>query len=412
MELTPSQERAAKSKSRFRVLCWGRGTGKTELAIEECIHVAIAKKNRRVVYIATTIQQARDTAWSRLRERLLPITLDKNESRLEITVRTQDGGTSYILLRGWEAIDTLRGQEFDFIVVDEVAYMRDFFNGWEKVLRPTLRMSKGGTLFISTPNGFNHFYELYEKAKQSDDFESFHATSYDNPHIDDQEIQSAKATLPPDTFAQEYLADFRKIEGLVYKEFEQRHIVSDLPKKRMVVETRGCIDFGFNNPTAVYSITKDRDNVYYVHDEFYQPGKVQEEINQLLSSRKVVTWYPDPAEPDRIESMRRAGLRTSEVSKDVKAGIGAVQNLLRQNRLYVHKNCTNLIFEFNHYRWREPLDSKVNRHEPEEPVKEHDHGLDAIRYALYMWESSNDDGIKDFYQKLSTEHRAVVGAPE
>lgn len=389
MELTQKQQDVARDTTRFRVLCWGRGTGKTQLAIEECIHVAIAKAGRRVVYIGPTIQQTRDVAWLRLRDRVQPITADKNESRLEVTVRTQDGGTSQILLRGWEAVETLRGQEFDFIVIDEVAFMRDFWNGWEKVLRPTLRISEGGAMFISTPSGFNHFHALYELEKKDPLFRSFHATTYDNPFIKREEIESARASLPEDTFAQEYLADFRKVEGLVYKEFDaDRHIVDELPSPEQIAERRGCIDFGFKNPSAMYTVSLDRDGNFYIHDEYYEAGKVQDELNQHAVIRKLESWYPDPAEPDRIEMMRRAGLRINEVSKDVEAGIDTVRTLLKQNRLYVHRDCANLLFEFNFYRWKEPSASNINKNEPEQPVKEHDHGLDAVRYALHMWANS------------------------
>ena len=394
MELHPKQIEVAKDKTRFRVLCWGRGTGKTQLAIEECIHVAIAKSNRRVVYIGPTIQQTRDVAWSRLRDRVLPILSDKNESRLEVIVKTQDGGTSQILLRGWEAIETLRGQELDFIVIDEVAFMRDFWNGWEKVLRPTLRMSQGGTMFISTPNGFNHFYDLYNSKDPL--FKPFHATSYDNPFIAREEIESARASLPEDTFAQEYMADFRKVEGLVYKEFDSRHVIDKVPLEKIIAK-RGCIDFGFTNPAAMYTVGRDGDANYYIYDEFYETGKLQDELNQQMSVRKLDSWYPDHAEADRLESMRRAGLRVNEISKDVRAGIDTVQNLLKQNRLFIHKDCTNLIFEFNFYRWRPKTGSKIDLNEPEEPIKEHDHGLDAVRYALHMWEATHRAPLKDNY---------------
>lgn len=100
---------------------------------------AVAKNDQRVAYIAPTIQQARDIAWEQLKKICRPIAVGKpNESRLEITVNTQAGGTSLIILRGWEAVETLRGQRFDFVVIDEVAQMRNFWIGWREVVRPTL----------------------------------------------------------------------------------------------------------------------------------------------------------------------------------------------------------------------------------------------------------------------------------
>ena len=127
MKLTPKQSEIAKDDSRFRVICAGRRFGKTILAAEEMIGKAIAEDDRKITYIAPTFQQARDIAWEHLKSRCKPIIEDSNESQLKLTIRTQRGGTSTITLKSWDAIETLRGQYFDFLVLDEVAMMKNFF---------------------------------------------------------------------------------------------------------------------------------------------------------------------------------------------------------------------------------------------------------------------------------------------
>ena len=180
MLLTPSQTEIAQDTHRFRVVNCGRRFGKTTLAIEEMKGKAVAKPSR-IAYIAPTYQQARDIAWEQLKSELKPIIIKINESRLELTTKTLQGGESLIVLRGWEAIETLRGQKFDFIVVDEIASMRNYWSNWQEVIRPTLTDTKGEALFISTPKGFNHFYELFKKEAEDSDYKSFHFTTYDNP---------------------------------------------------------------------------------------------------------------------------------------------------------------------------------------------------------------------------------------
>jgi phage terminase large subunit-like protein len=160
MKLHSAQDEVARDTHRFRVLCCGRRWGKTTLAVEEIKGVALSK-DARIAYIAPTFQQARDIAWQMLIKELKPITKKVNESRLELEVVNLKGGTSSIALRGWEAIETLRGQFFDFIVIDEVASMRNFNVYWHEVVRPTLTDTKGQVMFISTPKGFNHFYDLF-----------------------------------------------------------------------------------------------------------------------------------------------------------------------------------------------------------------------------------------------------------
>ena len=70
-----------------------------------------------------------------------------------------------------------------------------------------------------------------------------------------EEIDKARKELPEDRFSQEYLADFRKQEGLVYKEFKRdRHVIHTLPELDRFVEKIAGVDFGFTNPTAVIHI--------------------------------------------------------------------------------------------------------------------------------------------------------------
>ena len=115
--------------------------------------------------------------------------------------------------------------------------------------------------------------------------------------------------------------------------------------------------------------------------EYYKSHKSTPELIEYSLSLRGNKYYPDPAEPDRIEELRRAGLNVREVSKEIEAGISAVQELLKTNRLHIHSSCVNLINEFETYRYD---DKKPDKNAPEIPIKEHDHALDSIRYALYM----------------------------
>jgi phage terminase large subunit len=382
MILSPKQNEIAIDSTRFRVICAGRRFGKTILAVEEMIGVAVSGKDKRIAYIAPTFQQARDIAWENLKRRCHPIATDINESQLKITLKTQDGGTSIIMLKSWDAIETLRGQSFHFLVLDEVAMMRYFWNGWFEVLRPALTDTLGSVMFISTPKGYNHFYDLYMMALTDKAYKSFHATTYDNPHIQPTELDDARKQLTEDVFAQEYMADFRKQEGLVYKEFDrEKHVYNDLTTRPTINEVMLGVDFGYTNPTAILRIERDSDNHYWVAQEWYKTGKTTPEIIEQVKSHNPRYVYADPAEPDRIEEMTRAGIYVRDVSKDVSAGINSVRELMKQNRLHIHIGCTNLLTELNSYRYP---DKRDNSNENEVPVKENDHALDALRYVLHM----------------------------
>jgi PBSX family phage terminase large subunit len=294
----------------------------------------------------------------------------------------KDGKRVYIILRGWEAIETLRGQHFKFLVLDEVASMRNFWAGWNEVLSPTLIDRKGEALFISTPKGFNHFYDLYNMQDKDPNYKSFHFTSYDNPHIPVEELEREKLSKPENTFAQEYLADFRKQEGLVYKEFSRdRHVYESL-EERTWTEYIAGIDFGFTNPTAVIHIKRDRDDNYFVIGEWYKTNRTDEQVAEYVRSCNFNRVYPDPESPSAIEVMNAKGVEIVEVIKNkdsIANGIDRVRSLLKQGKLHIHKSCVNLISEFETYAYPE---KKPDSNEQENPIKEHDHALDALRYAL------------------------------
>jgi PBSX family phage terminase large subunit len=382
MILHSTQKPVAQSNTRFRVICCGRRWGKTTLAIEEIKGRAIYKQSR-ICYIAPTYQQARDIAWEMLKKELQTIATNINESRLEIKVKSLKG-ESLIALRGWEAIETLRGQAFDLLVIDEVASMRNFWVGWQEVLRPTLTDSKGDAIFISTPKGYNHFFTLYEKEKQDKDYKSFKYTSYDNPHISKDEIDKAKQELDENQFAQEYMADFRKVEGLVYN-LRDELIIYPIDKIMKTEARIMGVDWGFRNPAAI-TVLYLRDKVWYLVDEWKLAGRTTAEIIQVIQNKvkehMVTAVYPDPAEPDRIEECRRAGIPTQEANKDIKAGVSMIQNLLREKRLQVSMDCIYSIEEFNTYQYPEGIDGKALKDVPD---KLNDHLMDSIRYALYSY---------------------------
>lgn len=402
MILTPAQNQIASDLHRFRVLNCGRRFGKTSLAIEEIKGKALAKPVR-IVYIAPTIQQARDIAWEQLKKELRSVATSIRESpSLEIKIRTITNEESVIILRGWEAVETLRGQAFDFLVIDEVATMRGFWTGWNEVLSPTLTDRAGDALFISTPKGFNHFFDLYNLQDKDETYKSFHFTTYDNPHIPVEEIAREKKSKPEDSFAQEYLAEFRKMEGLVYKEFKRENHLFDDFTEHSTSSTLVGIDFGFTNPAAILTLEKDHDDKYWVRYEWYKRGKTEEQIAEYAQSIKGNVYYPDPENPAAVQRLVDIGLNVRDVVKgpgSVASGINKVRELFKQGRLMIHKDCVNLISELETYRYPEP---KEGKNDDENPVKENDHALDALRYVIMMDYGISEEVIEQEFNLYST----------
>lgn len=403
MELHSTQATVAGDLHRFRVVCCGRRWGKTTMAIDTMKACAVYKPDARIAYIAPTFQQARDIAWAQLKKDMSKSGATINESRLEIRLPNESKGESLIVLRGWESIETLRGQLFDLVVLDEVASMRNFQSSWNEVVRPTLTDRKGEALFISTPKGFNHFYELFNAQERDPDYKSFHFTSYDNPHIPGDELDKARQEVGETRFSQEYLADFTKMEGLVYKEFNRAvHVMTPEFEKQFVkpenmVEKLVGVDFGFTHPCAVMTVYRDHADNYYVMDEWYETGKTEDQIADYVQALGANKVYPDPESPSAIATLKKRGVNVREVIKgkdSVKNGINKVRELLRANKLHISASCVNLLFEFETYSY--PDDVKGIS---ENPIKENDDALDSLRYVIMM-STKGTQGTAHQYQPL------------
>lgn len=330
MEFHQPQKTIAKDRHRFRVVNCGRRFGKTLMAIYEMVAWATAQEDRKVSYIAPTYQQARDIAWEMLKKIADPITVNINESRLELTVKSQDGGKSHIYLRGWEAVETLRGQAFDFLVVDEIASMRNWQYNWNEVLRPTLTDKKGEALFISTPKGYNHFYDLYNMEKKDDDYKSFHFTSYDNPHLPHEEIDKAKKELTEDGFAQEYLADFRKAVGLAHKGWDREiHLVEDFEVPNTWQRARG-FDYGSVHPTASVRVAISPDDVWFIERCYKEPDRVIEEHANSIKAQdygfQFIPTYGDPSGGQWFKEFAKYGVNIERAKKENTSGVSWMQH--------------------------------------------------------------------------------------
>ena len=214
IELLPWQQEVWNDPTRFKIVAAGRRTGKSRLAAWLLIVNALQASKGHVFYVAPTQGQARDIMWSTLLELGHPVISSSHINNLQI--KLVNGAT--ISLKGADRPETMRGVSLKFLVMDEYADMKpDVF---EQILRPALADQKGSALFIGTPMGRNHFYELYKYAELDDDptYQAWHFTSYDNPLLDPDEIDIAKRGMSSYAFRQEFMASFEARGSEMFKE--------------------------------------------------------------------------------------------------------------------------------------------------------------------------------------------------
>jgi predicted phage terminase large subunit-like protein len=214
IQLLDWQKQVWADDTRFKIVAAGRRTGKSRLAAWMLIVNALQADKGHVFYVAPTQGQARDIMWQTLLELAHPVVTSSHINNLQI--KLVNGAT--ISLKGADRPETMRGVSLKFLVMDEYADMKP--EVFEQILRPALADQKGNALFIGTPMGRNHFYDLYKYAELEDDesYEAWHFTSYDNELLDPEEIDLAKKSMSSYAFRQEFMASFEARGSEMFKE--------------------------------------------------------------------------------------------------------------------------------------------------------------------------------------------------
>ena len=212
------------SPKRFKIASCGRRFGKSYLAAWVLIIKALQSTSKDVFYVAPTFQQAKDILWSILKSIGKDVIKAAHENTATLTLIND----RKIYLKGSDRPDTLRGVGLAYVVMDEYASMKQ--EVWEMILRPTLADIKGGALFIGTPAGKNHFYQLWldaQKEEYKKEWEAFQFNSTDNPFLDPLEIEAARNTMSTQAFRQEFEATFETFSGGIFKEEWLQYVDDD-----------------------------------------------------------------------------------------------------------------------------------------------------------------------------------------
>ena len=252
--LKPAAFQVYKSPERFRVLASGRRFGKSFLAAIEIIKYATKKPGAVIWYLAPTYKMAERILWVILK-RAIPEQwiAKKNETKLSILLING----SLISLCGAESYDSLRGSGIDFVVLDEFAFMKPAV--WSQAIRPALsdKEREGHALFISSPDGLNHFYDFYQRGilKPGEGWRSWQFTTIDGGWVSGKEIEQARNELDARTFEQEYLGQFKNFAGKVCYDF-----CRDNYEHELVYDVEKTLDFcfDFNNAPGIAAIVQDQ----------------------------------------------------------------------------------------------------------------------------------------------------------
>lgn len=154
------------------------------------------------------------------------------------------------------------------------------------------------------------------------------------------------------------------------------------------------IDYGFNDPTVLLKIVKIEKDLY-IRKMFYESGYTNQEfLNEIekddLIHSKHAFVYPDAAEPDRIAELEQRGYNVQDVKKGKGSIVSGIDYIKRYN-LHVHEDSIEVINELGSYTWKEDRQGGLR----EEPIDQHNHAMDALRYAV-------DNHGRDYWEQHGT----------
>lgn len=373
----------------------GRRGGKSTLSALKIAQFAQSHQNNIIYYVAPTYAQAKSIMWEMLKE-YIPSHWIKSSKESELKMELVNG--TRIELKGADTEpDRLRGVRIDYLICDEVAFFKNWDTVWTNVLRPTLIDSKGSAIFISTPLGYNHFYDLYMngfKEDMKDEWTSYKFTSYDNEYLDPLEIDKARNEMDEDTFQQEFMAEFKKYTGLVFKYFSrEKHYIAPIEFGNNWTFYRG-IDFGWTNPSAVPFCAVSPDGKLYVYDLIYQAGLTTPELAVLIKQKSIGRGFTgswaDSAQSSDISELQKYGIHAQAVSKSVAKSNGKSEDwvaykvrkmneLIKADKLFIFNHLDMALFEMENYQYKEVRDGNSVK---ERPAKINDHFIDALSYII------------------------------
>lgn len=236
---------------RFGVVVAHRRMGKTVSAINHLIKDALLnqKEAPRYAYIAPTYGQAKRVAWDYLVKYADPLGGTSNISELRV-----DFWGRRIQLYGSDNPDSLRGQYFDGVIVDEVGDQNPKI--WTDIIRPSIVDRKGWCLFIGTPKGHNHFKELRDRAKTEDGWGLLEFKASETGVVDSVELKAAKNEMGESKYAQEFECSFdAPVEGSYYGEIlgelEEKKHMQEIPWEELS-RTFTAWDLGMGDSTSIW----------------------------------------------------------------------------------------------------------------------------------------------------------------
>lgn len=438
----PAQAKVHRSRARHRVNCAGRRTGKSYSGGMECMPWAIGARMvkpmldemgiRAEYWIVgpnyTDSEKEFRVFYNACKRKGMPF--DKPGTyynpKGDMTVSLWDGAFILTAKSGAHP-ESLVGEGLHGVIMSEAAKLKE--SVWQRFIRPTLADFTGESVWNTTPEGKNWFYDIYQAGQSADpEWESWRHPSWVNTHVFrretvredvqilkemvhrsdvdpealtalrvDPEIVAMAKDLTPEAFAQEVEADFSEHVGRVFKGWDEDYHVADLPHNPswpLFIAT----DYGYTDPNVALFIQPGPHGEVNVIAEYYRTHRTDTEfaedvlkdprLSMLLRYAKGI--YPDPADPGASRTLSDAWRVPilGGTGGELKPRLKGIERKLKYRNAHLpwdhpervpwlrfDRTCTMARYEMDAYRWP---DRKKDAKGPQLPQDKDNHVPEAL----------------------------------
>jgi len=386
----------ANSYHSFNILSGAVSSGKTYISnLRWYKHICDAPNNSLLVMIGKTSESLKDNCIRWIMDMDNGLTLDETKMPMRLYSRHNNvevacaGGDNE---RAWQRIQgkTTAGAYFDEVTNLPQTLVQNIAKGcrhegkvWPKFM-------------TCNPDSPSHYIKTNYIENPEIDKRVWYFGLPDNPSLTKEYIREVKQLYTGALYDRMILGKWVQSEGVVYDEFNRETHIFD-KMQNSVKEWIIGLDHGWEHPLAICLLAVDYDGNYWLMDEVYKKHQhIDDSLKALLiakgwfNKKRISYVYADSARPDLNNKLNKVlGLPIIPATKDVFEGINCVNNHFKRNKLHIHKDCNEFMREIDCYVWKEKSGKPTD-----EPVKENDDLMDALRYAIYSREKSRVRIIK------------------
>lgn len=322
--------------SRWAALVCHRRAGKTVAVINDLIIGAVECKYEapQLAYIAPNYQQAKRIAWEYLKKYAAPIMYQAHESELRVTLQ----GGAKIFLLGAEKADNLRGMYLDGAALDEFAQIKP--SAVSQVILPCLSDRQGWLVYMGTPMGKNHFYDIFKAAQEDPLWYSLMLKASQSGIVPKEELDIIRRQMDPNDYLQEYECSFEAaLRGAIYgNEMEAADNEGRIGRFELdpALPIDVICDLGFADDTALGFFQVRKDGIL-IHETIIDNERDWDSYLDEMDQREVRdVWLPHDARARTLQTGRsiveqtiRRGYRPKIVpDHKLRDGIAATRKML------------------------------------------------------------------------------------